>query len=822
MSKLVNKRFFLFYFFTFVNYFISEMQKFFLYLREKFTQIIVILKSKSYKFYLKWAGIGLISMFVAVLLLVGSVYFGFFGKLPSKDELKEFKQAQASLVYDSEENLIGKFYIFDRTNISFEELPPHLIEALIATEDVRFYEHKGVDSKSLLRVFFKTILLQDDSSGGGSTLTMQLAKNIFGRKNYGKLSMPIHKIKEILIAKRMEKIYSKKELIELYLNTVPFSDNTYGIESASQRFFGKSAKNLTIGEAATLIGSLKATSNYNPRTSLKNSIKRRNTVLSQMQKYDFISDADFEKLKNDTLKISYQYFSDNLGVAPYFREQIRLQAEQIVSKIIKNDNSPYNLYRDGLKIYTTLDKTLQEYAENSVKTHLTKLQSNFEASYGKKAPWEKENKWLKNEAKKLSVYQKLLKKGFSEEEIWQKLNQKKTMQLFSYQPNDTVMEYSTLDSLSICSKMLNTGFLAVDTQSGAIRAYVGGIDFQQFKYDHIIQSRRQIGSTFKPFVYATAIENGMPICSYFSPKEVIYSEYENWSPKNSSKIEVNEFTYFSAAKALQESINTIAVEVLFQAGIENVIQTAKKLGIHSEFPLVPSIALGTVEVPMIELAQAYTVFANKGIPVSPYFIEKITDKNGVVLWQQTTTPKNAVFNETTVQAMVQMMRGTINQGTASRLRTQYNLPNDMAGKTGTTQNNKDGWFVAITPKMIMLSWVGNDRQIGFPSTRIGQGANSALPSVALFLQRMNKNRKYDSITKATFTIPEEIQEELVQCEPIIEENFIDRLFNSNHIISEKEREQQIKQLEKEAQKKAQQEEKANRKKKSFFEKLFGR
>lgn len=794
------------------------MQKIITYLHKKSLKIWLFLKQKSYKFYIKCIGIVFFAILTAIFLLIGCVYFGVFGELPTKSELKEFKQAQASLMYDCEENLIGKFYIFDRTDISYQQLPPHLINALLATEDVRFHNHKGVDIKSLFRVFFKSILLQNDHSGGGSTLTMQLAKNIFGRKNYGKLSMPIHKTKEIIIAQRMEEVYSKKELIELYLNTVPFSDNTYGIESASQRFFGKSAKDLTLTESATLIGSLKATNSYNPRTSLEKSIERRNIVLSQMKKYQFISEEDYQTLKTDTLTLSYQYFSDNLGVAPYFREQVRQQAQQLVEQLRKKDNSPYNLYKDGLQIYTTIDKTLQEYAEISVKKHLIKLQKQFEASYGKKAPWHIENKWFKNEVKKLSEYQKLKKQGWSEAEIWQHFSQKKPMQLFSYFPKDTIFQYSTLDSLSHCLKFLNTGFLAIDTHSGAIRAYIGGIDYQQFKYDHIVQSRRQIGSTFKPIVYATAIENGLPICSYFSPNEVIYEEYENWSPKNSPKIEVNENTYFSIAKALSESINTISVEILFEAGIEKVIETAQKLGIRSEIPPVPSIALGTIEIPMIELGKTYTAFANNGTPVTPYFIEKITNKNGEIIWQHTPKIEQKIWSDTTSQALIQMMRGTIEHGTATRLRSQYKLLNDIAGKTGTTQNNKDGWFVGITPRLAMLSWVGNDQQIGFPSTAIGQGAHSALPIVALFLQQMNKNQKYNSITKATFDVSAEIQELMTECEPIIEENFLDRLFSSQNIFypnRNKKNEPHINDtifLEKSAPKPL--------KKKSFFERLF--
>ncbi|GIZ16288.1 transglycosylase domain-containing protein [Capnocytophaga catalasegens] len=753
--------------------FLQKIRPYIQLLQEKIRLVWIFLRQQSYKFYLKWAGISIgIGAFLFIFFIT-LVYFGAFGKLPSEKELKELKQAEASLVYDCENQLIGKFFIFDRTNIAYEDFPPYLIKALIATEDVRFRSHKGVDSKSLFRVFFKTILLQNDASGGGSTITMQLAKNIFGRKN----SMPVNKIKEIFIARRIEKIYSKDEILTLYLNTVPFSDNTYGIESASQKFFGKSARQLTLNEAATLVGSLKATHNYNPRISLEKSQERRNTVLAQMKKYNLLSQEDFELNTKDSLAISYNYFSDNQGIAPYFREQIRLQVPELLKDVKKSDGTPYNLYKDGLRIYTTLDKTMQEYAENAVEKHMPRLQKDFETSYGKKSPWDIDNQWFKDEVKKLSVYKKLQNQGFSEQIIWNKLSQKKAMDLSFYERKDTILNHSTLDSISFYIRLLNTGFVAIDPKTGAIRSYVGGIDFEKFKYDHVVQSQRQVGSTFKPFIYATAIEYGMPACTHFSPNPITYTDYENWTPTNSSQIEADEHTYFSIGKALRESINTIAVQTLFYVGMDNVVSKIKQLGIKSEIPRVPSIALGTIEMTMLDLARAYSIFGNKGTTTTPYFIEKITDKEGKILWAYSPKKEKQVLSETTIQTMIELMRGTINQGTASRMRGQYGISNDIAGKTGTTQENKDGWFAAVTPNLLMISWVGNDRQIGFRSTRIGQGANSALPITAIFLQQLNRNTKYKKISKETFEVSEEIKATLTECEPIISDNFFERLFS---------------------------------------------
>ncbi len=735
------------------------------------------LRKQSYKFYLKWFGISVASGISVLLILILLVYFGAFGRLPSEEQLKELKQAEASLMYDTNDELIGKFFIFDRTNISYEDFPPYLINALIATEDVRFRSHEGIDTKSLMRVFFKTLLLQDDSSGGGSTLTMQLAKNIYGReRRYGKLSVPISKIKEMFIAKRIERVYSKDEIITLYLNTVPFSDNTYGIESASQKFFGKSARELSLNEAATLVGSLKATNSYNPRTSPEKSQHRRNVVLAQMKKYDLLSEDDFNEKKKDSLEVFYNHFSDHQGLAPYFREQIRLQVPEILKNIKKSDGTPYNLYKDGLRIYTTLDKTMQEYAEKAVRKHLAKLQKDFEISYGKKAPWSLDNDWFKQQVKKLSVYKKLKDDGFSDEKIWQKLSEKKPMDLSFYQ-KDTVLSHSTLDSLSHFIRILNTGFVALDPKSGAVRSYVGGVDFESFKYDHVVQSQRQVGSTFKPIVYATALEMGMPVCTHFSPKALTYSDYKFWTPTNSSKIEADDFTYFSVGKALRESINTIAVQTLFYVGLDNVIQKAKQMGVKTKIPREPSIALGTAEMPLIELAKVYTTFANNGTPANPYFITKITDNKGNIIWKYTPKKNQPALSETTIQTMIELMRGTINQGTASRMRGQYGISNDLAGKTGTTQENKDGWFAVMLPDLVMLTWVGNDQQIGFKSTSMGQGANSALPVSALFLQQLNRNKKYNKVTRGTFSVSDEIRAVVAECNPIVQDNFFQRVFS---------------------------------------------
>ena len=361
---------------------------------------------------------------------------------------------------------------------------------------------------------------------------------------------------------------------------------------------------------------------------------------------------------------------------------------------------------------------------------------------------------------------------------YKKLGEKKPMNL-SFYTKDEVQKHSTLDSLSFYTRLLNTGFVSVNPQTGAIKTYVGGVDFEHFKYDHVLQSKRQVGSIFKPIVYATALEVGMPICTHFSPRALTYADEKFWTPRNASKTDDDPYTYYSVGKALKESLNTIAVQTLFYAGLNNVLSKARAMGIRSTMPKVPSIALGSAELSVIEMAKAYTTFANNGVPSQPYFIEKITDKKGKIIWQHKPKKEAAAISQTTAQQMIQLMRATVNEGTAARMRGQYGLTNDLAGKTGTTQDNKDGWFAGLLPNLVMIAWVGNDLQIGFRSTYLGQGANSALPIAALFVSQLNRNKQFNAITRATFSVPDEIREEIINCEPVVREGFLDRLLSDS-------------------------------------------
>ena len=708
-----------------------------------------------------------------------SVYAGLWGALPTKKELGDIKQAEASLIFDAKDKLLGKYFIFDRQVVAYDELPEQLIHALVATEDVRFYDHKGVDYRSFFRVFFRSLLLQDDSGGGGSTISQQLVKNLYGRDNHGMFSMPVNKVKEMIVAKRIEKVYSKEEILTLYFNTVPFSDNTFGIESAARKFYNTSAKELTLSQCATLVGTLKASHSYNPRLFPERSQLRRDVVLQQMEKYGYISDHIKETVHSDGLHINYRDFDHNEGVAPYFREKLRLDVVKLLDSVKKPDGGDYNIYKDGLRIYTTLDYQLQEYAEAAVNEHMAKLQSQFEKSYGKNAPW-LSDKFVDKQVKSLPYYKKLKKSGESDEEILKLLSKKKETDLFSWE-GDTIQNISSIDSLKHYMRYLNTGFLAVEPSTGAVKSYVGGIDFEHYKYDHISTGKRQVGSTFKPLVYTTAIEMGMHPCSYFPVKPVTYADKNDWTPTNSSKIENEDHMNYSLENALSNSVNTVAVKVLKEVRIDPVIELARKMGVKSDIPKVPSIALGTAELSLIELITAYTTYANNGVPSQPYFIEKIEDKTGAVLYERS-KPKTErpVIEDYTREVMVEMMKSTINTGTARRIRSTYGLNNDMAGKTGTTQNNKDGWFVGITPNLVMGAWVGHDdHRIGFNSTGIGQGANSALPIVALYLKDINADDNYKSISGARFKRPSDEVLAALDCEPELEDGFFRRLFTSD-------------------------------------------
>ncbi len=700
------------------------------------------------------------------------------GKIPSKKELSNFQYQMASEVFTADSVLIGKYYLYDRQPVTFQDFPDHLIQALVAIEDERFYEHSGVDIRSLVRVGFKTVLLGDNSSGGGSTLTQQLAKNLYPRKERNKTSIVVDKVKEMIIAKRLEKIFTKDEILTNYLNTVSFGDNTFGIESAALKFFNSRTKDITAPQAATLVGMLKATYGYNPRIFPEKSLGRRNLVLRAMYNNDFITEEQVTKFSQEGLGLDYREFDYNAGIAPYFREEVRKEMLNWITEQNEADTD-YNIYTSGLKIYTTLNYKMQKLAEEAMVDHMTKLQHSFEKSYGSNAPWLKDNKLIEKIAKRTPTYKRLQHSGLSHTQIIDSLSKNKQKRIFKSWQADEEITASTIDSIQHYAKFLNTGSLAVDPTNGDILVWIGGINFEQFKYDHISQSKRQVGSTFKPIVYTTAVEQGVSPCTYFSAEEIEYDNLKGWSPSNSGNKD-EAYLNYSMEEGLSNSINTIAVKVLEKAGIDNVLNMAKKMGVEDKLPKEASIALGTGEIKIIDLAQAYTSYANNGKHIQPNLIKSISNhKDSILAEFKPKLNEKAAFSKETSQIMIEMMKSTVNSGTAARLRNTYGLKNDIAGKTGTTQNNKDAWFVALTTKLVHITWVGLDQhEIGFSNTSIGQGANAALPLFALLMQELNKDKDFNIYTKSNFPKPSTSVLEVLNCDPVKRDGFFKRLFKN--------------------------------------------
>ncbi|MBW3545482.1 MAG: transglycosylase domain-containing protein, partial [Bacteroidetes bacterium] len=655
-------------------------------------------------------GIGLCVMLLLIMagtfLFYQAVRLGAFGDLPDHDELMVIQNAQASEVYAADGKLLGRYYVQERTTTPYEEISPNIITALLSTEDARFYEHNGIDNKSILRVIVKTMMLQEESSGGGSTISQQLAKNLFPRNNrYGRLSLPIAKVKEMIIAKRLEKVYPKNEILALYLNTVPFSDNAYGIETASERYFSKSSKELNQQEAATLVGMLKATTGYNPRLHPERAKGRRNVVIGQIERYGHITSKQADSLQSLPLELKYNRQDHNDGLATYFRSHLKQELQRWAAEHKKPDGSAYNVYRDGLRIYTTIDTRLQSYAEQAVKTHLTELQRAFYKHWGRTAPWKGKDKILINAIHRSARYKQLKAEGLEEKDIQKEFSQKVSMKIFTWQgERDTVM--APLDSVKHYLYFLNAGFMAMDPHSGHIKAWVGGIDHKYFKYDHVnLKTRRQVGSTFKPIVYAAALQQGADPCTYISAERETYPEMDNWSPGNSDGNYEGDYTLEGG---LMNSVNTVSVKVLKRTGLTNAINMARAMGIKNEIPKMPSIALGTPELSLYEMVMAYGTFANKGKSVTPVYLLRIEDSQGNVLQEFSEEPKSRLALEPEkADMMVNMLRSVVNKGTAGSLRWKYKVMNDMAGKTGTTEEYRDAWFVGYTPELVAAVWVGH-------------------------------------------------------------------------------------------------------------------
>ena len=683
-------------------------------------------------------------------LLFVAVYFGFLGYVPSTEQLYEIKNPQASEAFSADGKLLGRYYIENRSNVNYGEISPNVIHALVATEDSRFYEHRGIDEVALFRVLIKTILLQDRSAGGGSTLSQQIAKNLFPRNDMWVFAMPINKIREAIIAYRLEKIYTKEEILALYLNTVPFGENIFGIEVAAERFFDKNPKDLTVDEAAVLVGMLKANNRYNPRLNPELSRERRNVVINQMVKEDYLSKAEGEVFKSKPLGIRYRRISYNEGPAPYFLELMKPELLQWCLNNKKENGDPYNLYTDGLKISTTINYDYQNYAQESVREQMGGLQEVFDNHWKDSDPWKNNPSILKRAIQQTERYKNMTASGKSEAEIQEAFRKKIETTLFTWK-GDKHVQTTPLDSVKHYLRMLNAGFLAIEPSTGALKAWVGGIDFRFFKYDHV-NAARQAGSTFKPFVYLAALENGISPYDYFPNEKKVYPDYQNWSPRNSHDHYAG---YYSMEGALAQSINTVAVDVLMRTGIDHAIETAHELGIEQDLPVFPSLALGVASVSLREMVIAYSTILNGGVRVEPYYLVSISNSKGELLasFDKPAAYRTSV-NEENCRILVHMLESVVDSGTGGSIRSGYNITGDFAGKTGTTQDQSDGWFIGMNPGLVAGCWVGGEVPgIHFRSLTYGQGAYMALPVVGRFFNKLYSDPRYRDLNHEYFQEP---------------------------------------------------------------------
>lgn len=737
--------------------------------KNKSTQVkdIAYYNRKFWKIFLYGTG--------GVILFFLFASWGLFGSMPSFEELENPESNLATEVISSDGETIGKFYNENRTAIKYSDLPKHLVDALVSTEDERFYDHSGIDARGTLRA-----ITSFGTSGGASTITQQLAKLLFhGERSKNPVIAITQKVKEWIIATRLERQYTKQEIIAMYFNKADFVNNAVGIRSAAKVYFGKEPRDLKIEEGAVLVGMLKNPSLFNPiKEKRKQKVfDRRNTVLGQMVKNGHLEPAAKESLAKKPLVLDYHPESHNEGIATYFREYLRDFMKTWAKDNPKKDGTEYDIYRDGLKIYTTIDSRMQQYAEEAVDAHLANLQKEFfkQAKTNKNAPFIKlsdaETDALMDRARKASErWRQMSAQGKSEDEIKKSFSVKTDMTVFTWRgEKDTIMTPN--DSIRYYKHFLQTGVMSMEPQTGQVKVWVGGINYKHFQYDHVGQGARQVGSTFKPFVYATAIEQqGYSPCDsiidapYTIPKGR-HNVTETWTPRNSNGTYKGMVTL---KYALANSINTVSAKLIDKVGPDAVIDLVKKLGVNSKIPSQPSIALGAVEITVEDMVAAYSTFANQGVYVKPQVITRIEDKNGVVLFEAV-PESHDVLNKDIAYAVIKLLEGVTESGSGGRLRTDgggfgyemmtgypYVLRNPIAGKTGTTQNQSDGWFVGMVPNLATGVWVGNeDRSAHFKSITYGQGAVMALPIWGLFMKKCYADKEL-TVSKEPFERPKNL------------------------------------------------------------------
>lgn len=697
-----------------------------------------------------------------VLLLFISKGWGPFDPLPTSEVLENPKNSLASEVYSADGVLLGKFYIEDRSNIEFEQIPEHLIEALVATEDCRYYEHSGIDFYGLATAIYRTV---QGNPSGASTITQQLAKNLLHERASNKFERVIQKFQEWIIAVGLERNYTKNEILTMYFNTVHLSSVLFGIKSASNTFFNIEPQDLTVEQGAVLVGMLKASTAYNPHSNPERSKDRRNTVLEQMHKYNYLNDTEVDSLQKLPIDLDYFKLDHNVGLATYFREQVKKDLKSWAEKNKKVDDSKYDIYRDGLKIYTTIHSKFQQYAEEAVAIHMEKLQGDFDNHWKDKDPWESDKfddeKFMERAIRQSERYRVLKEERKSQKEIDKSFATPTKMRIFTYKGDiDTTM--TPLDSIRYTKRLLKTAFMAMDPQTGHVKAWVGGINHRHFKFDNVTTTN-QVGSTFKPFVYTLAIQNGWSPCQKLPNVPVTFQRGEYgmpkpWSPRGSGPLDSKNV---SLKEALANSLNWITARLLREVGgPEPVVDLAKDMGIESLLEPVPAICLGVPDISLRELVGAYTSFANEGVQVKPLYITRIEDKNGHVL-QRFAPKEKEVLSEQTAYVMLRLMEGVSQYGTGVRLRSRYGFTGHIAGKTGTTNNNSDGWFMGIVPKLVAGVWTGGDeKSIHWRSTSYGQGANVALPIWAEFMKKVYADDALGISVDANFKRPSRVAIEL--------------------------------------------------------------
>ncbi len=728
--------------------------------------------------FIKYTWLVIWAPFIVLFFLVTLISLELFVDLPSVEELQNPKSNLATVIYSSDMKTLGKYYAENRVNVKYYELDQDLVNALVATEDARFNEHSGVDARAIGRAVFGA-LTGHSNSGGGSTLSQQLAKMMFPRQKLNKPKMVLQKLKEWVIAARLEKNYTKDEILALYLNKFDFLNQAVGVKSAAQIYFNRTQDSLEIQQAAMLIGMAKNPSLFNPIKKADTTLHRRNVVMMQMVVNGFLTKEKYDSLKKLPLGIIYHPEDHNDGPAPYFREYLReyFLKTWCAKHINPETNKPYNIYRDGLKIFTTIDSRMQKYAEEAVNEHMTDLQKQFtkECKTKKNAPfaWNVNQQQIDNimmsSMRRSDRYRMLKDSGLSKEEILANFKKPVKMTVYSIRGDiDTTM--SPWDSIRYYKSFLHTGFISIEPSTGYVKAWVGGVNHKHFKFDHVKVGRRQVGSTFKPFVYAMAIQEGYSPC-YQVPNVrtcITTADGKEWCPDNSDG-DKGTGKMITLRKALAGSVNYVTAFLMKRFGPDAVINLVRRMGITAPIDAVPSICLGTPDISVFEMVAANATFVNKGTYIQPTFITRIEDKNGKVLEEFFPTT-DEVLSEEKAYTMIQLMRGVVDYGTGARLRSRYKLFNEIAGKTGTTQYNADGWFIGLTPELVAGGWTGGEeRSIHFNSTNEGQGASMALPIWGKFFQKVYAD-PHLKVSKGTFPKPANMGDIELDCSKYDQEN----------------------------------------------------